>query len=70
MGNKILTFLETPCTLNLRMQGISRGIALGVIRGLFCFYLQSLDGFRTGESAVQELIGKVACLMLEGETLR
>ena len=41
-----------PCILNLRMQGIFRGIALAVGRWLLGLYLQSLDGFRSDEPTV------------------
>lgn len=45
-------------------------VSLCSVRECLCrFYLQSLDGFRAGEPAVQELIGKVARLVLDSETL-
>ena len=52
------------------MQGVFRSVAFSVGRWLLGLYLQSFDGFWAGEPAVQELIGKVACLVLEGETFR
>ena len=59
-----------PCPHKLEMQGIFRGIGLAVGGWLLGLYLQGFDGFRAGEPAVQELIGKVARLVLEGEPFR
>lgn len=59
-----------PCTHKLEMQGVSRGIIFSIGGYLCGFYLQSFDGFRAGEPAIQELIGKVARLVLESEPFR
>lgn len=46
-------------------------VSLWFVRECLCrFYLQSLDGFWAGQPAIQEFIGKVARLVLEGEPFR